>query len=88
MERLMVSRSAHKPAPLAIPFTEACASNGHGRDKGYTKIKGGRWESYMDGGTRMVVYESMKRDQARMLAERDAKFDRAPMRGQSEEAFT
>jgi hypothetical protein len=87
----MTYRSAlNKPniEPLALPFSEACAIAGHGRDKGYRKLKDGCWQSFMDDGTRMVTWESLKADQARLLAECDGKFERAALRGQSQEEST
>jgi hypothetical protein len=77
-------RTTNKPTiePLVLPFSEACQASGHGRDKGYDKLKDGRWESYMDGGTRMVTVASIKADQARMLAQSEGKFKRAPLRSQ------
>jgi hypothetical protein len=89
MERFGMSfRSTSKPnlEPLALPFSEACSASGHGRDKGYDKLKDGRWESYMDGGTRMVTLASIKADQARMLAVDNGKFKRSNCRGQKTDA--
>jgi hypothetical protein len=80
----MTSRTTHKPGfePLALPLSEACAAAGHGRDKGYEKIKAGRWVSYLDGGSRMVTVESIKADQAAQVAVADGQFVRGNYRGQ------
>jgi hypothetical protein len=74
--------------PTALPLAEACAREGHGRDKGLQKIKAGRWRSYVDGGQRMVLVESIDADRARMLAEAAGQFVPQPYRGQTPAART
>jgi hypothetical protein len=70
------------PAPFAIPFRQALRNDGIGHDKGYALIKSGDWQSYLDGGTRMVTVASINARRERMLAESAGKFKPAPLRGQ------
>jgi len=69
--------------PFAIPFTHAIKNDSIGRDKGYSLIRGGEWESYMDGGIRMVTIASINTRRERLLAESRGTFKPAPLRGQA-----
>src|SRR5262249_8438186 len=69
--------------PFAIPFTHAIKNDSIGRDKGYSLIRGGEWESYMDGGIRMVTIASINTRRERLLAESRGTFTPAQLRGQA-----
>jgi hypothetical protein len=68
---------------LAVPLKEACAMAGHSHDLGYSKAKDGRWETYLDGGKRMVTMRSLKADMEAQIAKQRGGFVAADFHGHS-----
>ena len=67
--------------PIAVPFDRGCEMGGHGRDKGYVLCKSGEYETYMDGGRRMITVRSIEARINRLLKQHGGAFNPAPMRG-------
>jgi hypothetical protein len=68
---------------LAVPFKQACEMAGHSHDLGYTKAKDGRWETYLDGGKRMVTMRSITADMERQIAKQRGGFVPSEFHGHS-----
>jgi hypothetical protein len=77
-ERLLPTLKTLETEPLAVPLKKSCALAGHGHDLAYAKCKDGRWESYLDGGRRMVTMRSIKADMERQIAAQRGGFVPAP----------
>jgi hypothetical protein len=55
--------------PYAVRTREAGRRGGHGKTKTFELIKAGEYESYLDGGIRMVTTESIRKRIERKLEE-------------------
>jgi len=58
--------------PYAVRTREAGHRGGHGKTKTFELIKSGEYESYLDGGIRMITTESIRRRIRRKLEENAA----------------
>jgi hypothetical protein len=69
---------------FAVPFAEARKADGIGLTKGYKLLHSGEWQSFMDGGTRMVTVASINRRRERLLAAAGDTFKPAPFDGRAD----
>jgi hypothetical protein len=83
MERLVPTLKKSDVEPLAVPIKQACEMAGHSHDLGYAKARDGRWETYLDGGKRMVTMRSIKADMERCIAAQRGGFVPAEFHGHS-----